>query len=119
MGYQSEAATWRSAYLVGAMEPRNGVPKIAAASSANSDTLKAVSNDLFFDFLGVRLDAAKADGKHLVINWNVTDSNERFVLTGKVKIDGDCNKLAERMAMRDTFEPMFPVVEPRAQAKNQ
>lgn len=110
----------------------------------------------------MRLDAAKAEGKHLVINWNFTDSNERFVLTlensalthiagqqadadatltlsravldavtlrqtsfpaavltGKVKIDGDRNKLAELMAMLDTFEPMFPVVEPKAQAKNQ
>ena len=81
LGYQSEAGTWRSAYLVGAMELRNGVPKIAGGSSANADTLKAVSNDLFFDFLGVRLDAAKAEGKKMVINWNFTDSNEQFVLT--------------------------------------
>ncbi len=156
MGYQSEAGTWRSAYLVGAMELRGGVPKIPAGGSANADTLKAVSNDLFFDFLGVRLDAAKAEGKKLVINWNFTDSNQQFVLTlensalthiagqqpgadatvtlsratldavtlketsfpaavltGKVKIDGDRAKLAQLMSMLDTFEPMFPVVEPR------
>jgi alkyl sulfatase BDS1-like metallo-beta-lactamase superfamily hydrolase len=156
LGYQSEAGTWRSAYLVGAMELRNGVPKISIGSSANADTLKAVSNDLFFDFLGVRLDAAKAEGKKLVINWNFTDSNQQFVLTlensalthiagqqpgadatvtlsratldavtlketsfpaavltGKVKIEGDRAKLAELMSMLDTFEPMFPVVEPR------
>jgi len=156
LGYQSEAGTWRSAYLVGAMELRNGVPKISIGSSANADTLKAVSNDLFFDFLGVRLDAAKAEGKKLVINWNFTDSNQQFVLTlensalthiagqqpgadatvtlsratldavtlketsfpaavltGKVKIEGDRAKLAGLMSMLDTFEPMFPVVEPR------
>ncbi|ADU34375.1 alkyl/aryl-sulfatase [Variovorax paradoxus] len=156
LGYQSEAGTWRSAYLVGAMELRNGVPKIPGGSSSNADTLKAVSNDLFFDFLGVRLDAAKAEGKTMVINWNFTDSNQQFVLTlensalthiagqqagadatvtlsratldaitlketsfpaavltGKVKIDGDRAKLGELMAMLDTFEPMFPVVEPR------
>ena len=156
LGYQAEAGTWRSAYLVGAMELRNGVPTIPAGSSANADTLKAVSNDLFFDFLGVRLDAAKAEGKKMVINWNFTDSNERFVLTlensalthiagqqpgadatitlsratldavtlkettfpaavlaGKVKIDGDRSKLTELMSMLDTFDPMFPVVEPR------
>lgn len=156
LGYQSEAGTWRSAYLVGAMELRNGVPKIPAGSSANADTLKAVSNELFFDFLGVRLDAAKAEGKTMAINWNFTDSNQKFVLTlensalthiagqqpgadatvtlsratldaitlkqtsfpaavlaGKVKIDGDRAKLAELMGMLDTFEPMFPVVEPR------
>jgi len=162
MGYQSEAGTWRSAYLVGAMELRNGVPKIAAGNSANADSLKAVSNDLFFDFLGVRLNAARAEGRKMAINWNFTDSNQQFVLTlensalthiagrqpdadatvtlsratldaitlketsfpaavlaGKVKIDGDRTKLAELMSMLDTFEPMFPVVEPRAQPKNQ
>jgi alkyl sulfatase BDS1-like metallo-beta-lactamase superfamily hydrolase len=81
LGYQSEAGTWRSAYLVGAMELRNGVPKIPGGSSSNGDTLKAVSNELFFDFLGVRLDAAKAEGKTMVINWNFTDSNQKFVLT--------------------------------------
>ncbi len=81
LGYQSEAGTWRSAYLVGAMELRTGVPKISGGSSVNADTLKAVSNDLFFDFLGVRLDATKAEGKSMVINWNFTDSKQTFVLT--------------------------------------
>lgn len=156
LGYQSEAGTWRNAYLVGAMELRNGVPKIPASSSANADTLKAVSNDLFFDFLAVRLDPVKAEGKKLVINWRFTDSKEQIVLTlensalthiagqqpaadatitlsratldavtlkktsfseavqmGKLEIAGDRTKLAELMAMLDTFEPMFPVVEPR------
>jgi len=41
------------------------------------------------------------------------------VLAGKVKIDGDRAKLAELMSMLDTFEPMFPIVEPKAQPKNQ
>ncbi|NVM89548.1 alkyl sulfatase BDS1-like metallo-beta-lactamase superfamily hydrolase [Variovorax sp. SG517] len=162
MGYQSEAGTWRSAYLVGAMELRDGVPKIAGGNSANADSLKAVSNDLFFDFLGVRLNAARAEGRKMAINWSFTDSNQQFVLTlensalthiagrqpdadatvtlnratldaitlketsfpaavlaGKVKIDGDRAKLAELMSMLDTFEPMFPIVEPKAQPKNQ
>jgi alkyl sulfatase BDS1-like metallo-beta-lactamase superfamily hydrolase len=161
LGYQSEAGTWRSAYLVGAMELRNGVPKIPGGTTANADTLKAVSNDLFFDFLGVRLDAAKAEGKTMVINWNFTDSKELFVLTlensalthikgrqangadatvtlarstldaitlkqttfpeavqaGLVKIDGNRAKLGELLAMMDSFEPMFNVVEPRGVAR--
>jgi alkyl sulfatase BDS1-like metallo-beta-lactamase superfamily hydrolase len=81
LGFQAEAGTWRNAYLVGAMELRNGVPKVKPGSTANADTLKAVSNDLFFDFLGVRLNAARAEGKHLVVNWNFTDSKEQYVLT--------------------------------------
>ena len=81
LGFQAEAATWRNAYLVGAAELRNGVPRITGISTVNADTLKAISNELFFDFLGVRLNAAKAEGKTMVINWNFTDSKQRFVLT--------------------------------------
>ena len=80
LGYQSEAATWRNAYLVGAAELRGGVPPGQGASTANADLLKGVSIDLAFDFLGVRLNAAKAEGKHIVINWTFTDSNETYVM---------------------------------------
>jgi alkyl sulfatase BDS1-like metallo-beta-lactamase superfamily hydrolase len=79
LGYQSEAATWRNAYLLGAAELRGGVPP-AQGSTANAELLKGVSIDLAFDFLGVRLNAAKAEGKHIVINWTFTDSNESFVM---------------------------------------
>ncbi|WP_316219186.1 MULTISPECIES: alkyl/aryl-sulfatase [unclassified Bradyrhizobium] len=78
LGYQSEAATWRDAYLTGAAELRNGPPKPQAA--ANAELLKGVSIDLAFDFLGVRLNAAKAEGKHIVINWTFTDSGETQVM---------------------------------------
>jgi alkyl sulfatase BDS1-like metallo-beta-lactamase superfamily hydrolase len=79
LGYQSEAATWRNAYLVGAAELRGGVPP-AQGSTANAELLKGVSIDLAFDFLGVRLNAAKAEGKHIVINWTFTDSGETQVM---------------------------------------
>jgi len=79
LGYQSEAATWRNAYLLGAAELRNGVPS-AQGATANAELLKGVSIDLAFDFLGVRLNAAKAEGKHIVINWTFTDSNETYVM---------------------------------------
>jgi alkyl sulfatase BDS1-like metallo-beta-lactamase superfamily hydrolase len=81
LGYQAESATWRNAYLVGAMELRDGVPKVPGISTANADTLKAISNELFFDFMGVRLNATKAEGKTMVINWNFTDSKQQYVLT--------------------------------------
>ncbi|WP_315704898.1 MULTISPECIES: alkyl/aryl-sulfatase [unclassified Bradyrhizobium] len=80
LGYQSEAATWRDAYLTGAAELRNGPPKPQAAAAANAELLKGVSIDLAFDFLGVRLNAAKAEGKHIVINWTFTDSGETQVM---------------------------------------
>jgi alkyl sulfatase BDS1-like metallo-beta-lactamase superfamily hydrolase len=80
LGFQAEAGTWRNAYLVGAMELRNGVPKIAGLNTVNTDTLKALSNEMIFDFLGVRLNAEKAEGKTIVMNWVFTDSGQQFVL---------------------------------------
>jgi alkyl sulfatase BDS1-like metallo-beta-lactamase superfamily hydrolase len=80
LGYQSEAATWRNAYLLGAAELRNGVPAAQGGSSANAELLKGVSIDLAFDFLGVRLNAAKAEGKAIVINWTFTDLNQTYVM---------------------------------------
>jgi alkyl sulfatase BDS1-like metallo-beta-lactamase superfamily hydrolase len=79
LGYQSEAATWRNAYLLGALELRGGVVPQPPAL-VNAELLKGISIDLAFDFLGVRLNAAKAEGKHIVINWTFTDLNETYVM---------------------------------------
>jgi alkyl sulfatase BDS1-like metallo-beta-lactamase superfamily hydrolase len=80
LGYQSEAATWRNAYLLGAAELRGGVAAAPGGSSANAELLKGVSIDLAFDFLGVRLNAAKAEGKTIVINWTFTDLGQTYVM---------------------------------------
>jgi alkyl sulfatase BDS1-like metallo-beta-lactamase superfamily hydrolase len=78
LGYQSEAATWRNAYLLGAAELRQGVPKVPP-SPRSAELLKGVSIDLAFDVLAVRLNAAKAEGKTNVINWTFTDLNQTYV----------------------------------------
>jgi alkyl sulfatase BDS1-like metallo-beta-lactamase superfamily hydrolase len=79
LGYQSEAATWRNAYLLGAAELRGGVPK-APAVARSAELLKGVSIDLAFDVLAVRLNAAKAEGKTIVINWTFGDLNQTHVM---------------------------------------
>lgn len=79
LGYQSEAATWRNAYLLGALELRSGVGPQPPAL-VNAELLKGISIDLAFDFLGVRLNAAKAEGKKIMINWTFTDLNQTYVM---------------------------------------
>jgi alkyl sulfatase BDS1-like metallo-beta-lactamase superfamily hydrolase len=80
MGYQSENATWRNMYLTGAMELRNGVPA-HAGSSVSGDMVRAMSPDMFFDFLSIRLDSDKAVGHDMTLNWTFEDQNKDFTLT--------------------------------------
>jgi alkyl sulfatase BDS1-like metallo-beta-lactamase superfamily hydrolase len=84
LGFQAEAGTWRNAYLVGAMELRNGLPQLPAAGGGGTvspETLRAISNEQLFDYLGVRLNADKAEGKTMLINWSFADSKQQFALT--------------------------------------
>lgn len=80
LGYQSENATWRNMYLTGAMELRNGVPQ-HAGSSVSGDMVRAMTPDMFFDYLAIRLDSEKAVGHDLTLNWTFEDQNKDFNLT--------------------------------------
>ncbi|MBH3409296.1 MULTISPECIES: alkyl/aryl-sulfatase [Pseudomonas] len=81
LGYQSENATWRNAYLTGAQELRNGVAAAASKGGSADDLVRALTPTLFFDYLGVRVDAAKAAAQDLTINWHFTDLNQDYALT--------------------------------------
>jgi alkyl sulfatase BDS1-like metallo-beta-lactamase superfamily hydrolase len=80
LGYASEAATWRNAYLLGALELRQGVAPTDARAPVSPDVVRAMSLDLFFDYLGVRLNGERAEGLRLVVNWVFTDLGRRYVL---------------------------------------
>ncbi|MNJ52328.1 hypothetical protein D3C77_476590 [compost metagenome] len=80
LGYQSENATWRNMYLTGAMELRNGVPS-QAGSSVSVDMVRALTADMFFDYMAVRVDVDKAVGHDLNLNWSFTEPDQAFNLT--------------------------------------
>ena len=79
LGYQAESATWRNAYLMGALELRSG-PKTSGASSSGPDTVRGMTNELLFDFVALRLNHEKTDGFKANINVVFTDSNEVWAL---------------------------------------
>ena len=83
MGYQAESATWRNAFLYGAQELRHGVFQIPARATMGADTLAGLATDVFFDLMAIRLDAARAAGQSMVLNWQFTDRAEKLVLTLK------------------------------------
>lgn len=80
LGYQDESGTWRNFYLTGAQELRHGVDKTVGGTTASPDTIQAMPLNLFFDYLGVRLNGPQAEGKTIIINWNFTDTKEQYVL---------------------------------------
>lgn len=80
LGYQSENATWRNMYLTGAMELRNGVPP-QSANTVSVDMVRAMSPEMFFDYLAVRLDSEKAVAHDLTLNWTFEDVQKDFNLT--------------------------------------
>lgn len=81
LGYQAESGPWRSVYLQGAYELRNGVPTAGATVTASPDTIRAMSPSMLFDYLAVRINPEKAAGKKMVINMNFTDIGEQHTLS--------------------------------------
>src|SRR5262245_38179861 len=80
LGYAAESSTWRNAYLFGAQELRQGMPKTPPRPPMPRETLAALRTGQLWDVLGIRLNGPKAEGKHIVLNWSFTDTGESFIL---------------------------------------
>ena len=80
LGYQSESATFRNFYLFGAKELRDGVKKPFAKIAISPDVFQALTPGMVFDSLATRINPQKAAGKSFVVNWQFTDTGERYIL---------------------------------------
>ena len=78
LGYQSESATWRNAYLMGAKELREGSPTRGRAPTR--DMAAAMTAAQIFDVIGVRFNPAAYDGGEASINVHFTDLDEDHLL---------------------------------------
>lgn len=81
LGYQSESGAWRNAYLTGAYELRHGTgdyPRTTIGGTGASSL--AMSTETMLDYLSMCLDSKKLEDKNLVINLEVTDDNEKYLL---------------------------------------
>jgi len=81
LGYRAESGPWRDVYLTGALELRHGVQGGDVDLANAGGLLQLLPLDRFFDALATRLDAAKADGKKLAVNFVFTDAGESWVLS--------------------------------------
>ncbi|MGH7786044.1 MAG: alkyl/aryl-sulfatase [Candidatus Binatia bacterium] len=81
LGYQAESGPWRDVYLTGASELRHGAAGTTIDLKAASALLRAMPIPRLFDAMATRIDADKAAGKVLTINFVFTDLGESYVLT--------------------------------------
>ena len=101
LGYQAESAIWRNEYLTGASELRNGIDRdyyIQHKANTSGVTASMPVKD-FLNLLSIKLNGLKADKKHTTINLNVSNTDEKFILTlensvlnykvGQVSADAD------------------------------
>jgi hypothetical protein len=83
LGYQAEAGTWRNICLTGAQELRDGIKKVAAPTAVSPELLAALPIEMIFDYLGVMLNGPRAAGKTIIINLDLTDTHQQYVLQVK------------------------------------
>ena len=81
LGYQSESGPWRNFYLTGAKELREGVKQLPTPNTSSPDTVRSMSLEMFFDYLGVRLNGEKAFGKTIVLNITLPDTKQKYTLS--------------------------------------
>lgn len=156
LGYQSESATFRNAFLCGAHELRYGHPPRRDAMKRG--LLEAMTIEQLLDAIAVRLCAEQVAGLSATVHlrfggvapfagdWTVELSNRalscgsglvgtadavarlgRDVLielstntthvasavdAGRIEVDGDAAALEAVFGHLDTFQSMFPIVEP-------
>jgi alkyl sulfatase BDS1-like metallo-beta-lactamase superfamily hydrolase len=80
VGYQQENPGLRNSFLAAAYELRSGIPQGAIASSSSPDIIRAMSTQLFLDFLAIKMDTRRAEGFSFVMNLVTPDNDERFVV---------------------------------------
>ena len=80
LGYQAESGVWRNFYLTAAQELRSGVAAGAIASLDRIDALRAMSPELFWDSLAMRLNGVKAGARRITINVTFPDLDESYCL---------------------------------------
>ena len=80
IGYQQENPGLRNSFLAAAYELRSGIPATEAVSSSSPDVIRAMSTELFLNFLGIRMDSVKAEGMRFTINLITPDNGEKFLI---------------------------------------
>jgi len=80
IGYQQESSSVRNSFLAGALELRSGISPGVVPRATSPDLVRAMTTELWLEYLAVLLDSSKAEGERFTINLVTPDSGERFVV---------------------------------------
>jgi alkyl sulfatase BDS1-like metallo-beta-lactamase superfamily hydrolase len=80
IGYQQENPGLRNSYLAGAYELRSGIPEGDSPKTAGPDVIRAMSTELFLDFVAIRMDSRMAEDARFKINLRTPDNGEAYVV---------------------------------------
>ncbi|WP_407342746.1 alkyl/aryl-sulfatase [Pengzhenrongella phosphoraccumulans] len=78
LGFGAENGTWRSAYLAGATELREGQFG-TPATAASADLIGTLTASQVFDSLAIRIDGPRAWDTHVTLCWVITDDGATYV----------------------------------------
>lgn len=80
IGYQQENPGPRNSFLSGAFELRSGIPEGDSPDTSSPDVIRAMSTELFLNFLGIKMDGRKVAGHQYKINLTTPDNGEKFLI---------------------------------------
>ena len=80
LGYQAESGPWRNFYLTGAQELRSGVKQLPTPNTASPDTVRAMTPEMFFDYLAVHINGEKAASAKAVLNVDFGEDGGKYKL---------------------------------------
>jgi len=95
LGYQAESGPWRNFYLSGAKELREGVKPQPTPDAASPDTVRAMTPEMFFDYLGIRLNGSRAADAKLTLNIDLGNSDGQYLVELE---NGVLNHTADRQS---------------------
>lgn len=78
LAYQTETATWRNNFLLGAFELRNGVK---ALSIERSDSFLSMPTELIMDYIGLLVKKENAENINIKTNLKLTDRDEIWFMS--------------------------------------
>lgn len=79
LGYQSESGIWRSLFLTGAKELREGVKK-PQGGNLRSARFTTLTPEAIFDYLSIAIDGKKAAGKELYLRFIFPDQDKNILV---------------------------------------